>query len=85
MAPGTGDAAPLERTFSSPGGRRWTASLVLYRRPADQESIVVLRFRAADVTLELRQFPDDWSDRTDEELVELLRGAQPPAHPHFRP
>ena len=75
------------RTFTSPSGRRWSASIfyvpslwpgILADSPVFASSSV-LRFVSADITLDLKSGPDDWFRLSDEALVELLRKAQPPS------
>lgn len=64
------------RTFISPSGRQWTATLAAAsgtRGPA-----VVLRFTSSDVVFDLEQWPADWGTFSDEDLVLLLRAAKPP-------
>ena len=72
------------RTFTSPSGRTWTVTLFYYPAPwtaIDPEaavSISVLRFRSDGITLDLADWPPSWMDMHDDELVALLRTAQPP-------
>ena len=64
------------RTFTSPSGRRWIAALAAAsgtRGPA-----VVLRFTSGEVVFDLEMWPADWETFSDDDLVLLLRAAQPP-------
>jgi hypothetical protein len=82
-------AQQLVRTFRYPGGRYWTASVVVR---ADEGGRPALRFTAGARIIELPTWPKDWADHTDEQLVELLRraaprlvaGAPPPGTPRRR-
>lgn len=72
------------RTFTSPSGRSWTVTLFYFPAPwaaMDPEaaiSISVLRFRSDGITLDLADWPSTWLDLSDDELIGLLRAAQPP-------
>ena len=68
-----------QRTFRSPSGRAWTASLVELPRmtPADPAR-AVLRFASGDLALDLEDWPQDWAALTDGALVQLVRRANPP-------
>ena len=59
------------RTFRYPGGRIWVVSVI-----QDQQS-TVLRFTAGAREIDLHDWPKDWVDCTDEQLVDLLRKAAP--------
>lgn len=83
-APGVGargdadewDVTDLEvvRSFRYPGGRLWTVCVV--QRPEVNES-PVLRFTAGARHLDLKTWPRDWADATDEILAALLRLSAP--------
>lgn len=62
------------RTFRYPGGRIWVAGIV---QRAEDGSGAVLRFAAGSRTIDLRDWPKDWVDYPDDELVNLLRRASP--------
>ena len=62
------------RTFRYPGGRFWTVCVI--RRP-EAGGPPVLRFTAGARDIDLRDWPKDWPDYRDEQLVELLRRAAP--------
>ena len=74
------------REFKSPSGRSWLARLFYFpnttsgtpraSRPATSGS--VLRFQSDDLTLDLADWPDDWLQMTDAELLDLLRRATTP-------
>jgi hypothetical protein len=63
------------RTFRYPGGRIWVVSVV----QDHQVSTTVLRFTAGARDIDLRDWPKDWADYSDEQLVQLLRRAAPRA------
>jgi hypothetical protein len=65
---------PLVRTFRYPGGRYWTATVVV--RPGDEDR-PALRFTAGARIIELASWPPEWVEYTDEQLVDLLRWAAP--------
>lgn len=77
------------REFSSPSGRRWTARLYffpntgtgLHGAPSALTSGSVLRFASGDLTLDLADWPDDWHQSSDTDLVVLLRQATTPTFP----
>ena len=62
------------RTFRYPGGRIWVASIVPH---PDDGGPAVLRFAAGARDIDLRDWPKDWADYPDEQLVQLLRRAAP--------
>lgn len=74
------------RQFISPSGRAWTARLFYFpgalnaasEHTSAPASHSVLRFESEGITLDLADWPSDWLDRSDEELVALVRAAQPP-------
>ena len=61
------------RSFRYPGGRLWTVCVLVH--PADGPP--VLRFSAGTRTIDLKDWPKDWVDLLDDQLVELLRQAAP--------
>jgi hypothetical protein len=74
------------REFYSPGGRRWAATLFyvpsgprgLFVFPV-LASTSVLRFKSDDITLDLADWPDDWTALPDAALVSLLQSARIPS------
>lgn len=71
-----GDFDPYaSRSFTGPGGRRWTAQLITI----DTAPEPVLRFTSIDRVCDLRLWPTDWERQSTEQLVELLRRATPAA------
>lgn len=63
------------RTFRYPGGRIWVANVVeTVGTPAP-----VLRFTAGARNIDLVDWPKDWVDYSDDQLVQLLRKASPRA------
>lgn len=64
------------RTFRYPGGRIWVAGVI--QHPEDGGA-PVLRFAAGSRNIDLHDWPKDWVDYPDEELVQLLRKAAPRA------
>lgn len=61
------------RTFRYPGGRIWVANVVeTIGTPAP-----VLRFTAGARNIDLADWPKDWVDYSDDQLVQLLRKASP--------
>jgi hypothetical protein len=64
------------RTFRYPGGRIWVAGVI--QHPEDGGT-PVLRFAAGARHIDLRDWPKDWVDYPDDELVKLLRKAAPRA------
>ena len=63
------------RTFRYPTGRMWVACVV--QEPGMTTS--VLRFTAGSRSIDLEDWPKDWVDYQDEQLVDLLRSAAPRA------
>ena len=81
----SGEIARLRR-FTTPNGRHWTAEV--YEVPSGlgvrtAGGVVpaqsVLRFSSGDLTLDLVDYPLDWTDRSVEDLVALVRQAKPPS------
>jgi hypothetical protein len=68
------DLSDLEviRTFRYPGGRFWTVCVV--QHPEDGGP-PLLRFQSGVRFIDLRQWPRDWADQPDDELVWMLRRA----------
>jgi hypothetical protein len=60
------------RSFRYPGGRVWLVCVTV--RP-DAGQSPVLRFTAGERRFDLREWPADWVDYADSELVKLLRRA----------
>ena len=77
------------RTFRYPTGRFWAVCVI--HHPEDGGS-PVLRFTAGARNLDLRDWPKDWADYSDEDLINLLRHGAPrqsheppsPTTPHRR-
>lgn len=71
------------RTFRYPTGRFWAVCVI--HHPEDGGA-PVLRFSAGARNLDLREWPKDWADYPDEELINLLRhGAPRPRHDPLAP
>ena len=77
------------REFHSPSGRRWTARLFFFPSagtglagvtPATMSGSV-LRFESDDITLDLADWPNDWLQASEAELVALIRRATTPTFP----
>lgn len=64
------------RTFRYPGGRIWVAGVIQHPEAGGPP---VLRFAAGSRNIDLHDWPKDWVDYPDEELVKLLRKAAPRA------
>lgn len=74
------------REFHSPSGRRWIARL--YHFPSTGTGLAgtmapvssgsVLRFESEDITLDLADWPNDWLQASEAELLALLRRATTP-------
>jgi len=64
------------RTFRYPGGRIWAVCVMQH---PDGGGDPVLLFTAGARNIELRDWPKDWADYSDEKLVELLRRTAPRA------
>jgi hypothetical protein len=73
----TPDVTDLEvqRIFRYPGGRLWAVAL----RDSEQGGQPVLRFTTGARDVDLRDWPKEWPDYRDDQLVELLRAAAPRA------
>jgi hypothetical protein len=72
--------AGARHTFLSPRGREWTVHIheCLDRTGEHQ---MVLRLTAADVVMELSQWPEDWRSATMEQFGLMLLAADPPRRP----
>src|SRR5690349_16540744 len=74
------------RRFVSPSGRTWMVRLFSLPCPpretqqGSSEDVHVLRFESDGVTLDLVDWPHDWLERSDDQLVALARNAQPPTY-----
>ena len=66
------------RTFTSPSGGRWTATIAFARVLDGRALAPVLRFISEALVLDLDEWPPDWAESSDDVLVELVRKAQPP-------
>lgn len=62
------------RTFRYPGGRIWVAGVIHH---PEEGGPPVLRFAAGSRNIDLHDWPKDWVDYPDDELVKLLRKAAP--------
>ena len=62
----------IKRVFRYPGGRVWGVALL---QPSDGHP--VLRFTTGSRYFELTDWPKDWPDYRDDQLVDLLRRAAP--------
>lgn len=72
--------ATAERTFTSPQGREWTVRLHECL-DKDGNTEIVLRFTAADVVVDLPDWPRDWRKATVEQYGLMLLDANPPRRP----
>lgn len=65
---------PAARSFRYPGGRVWTVSVTTHpRRP----EVHLLRFSAGGRAIDLDDWPRNWSNLSDDQLISLLRRAWP--------
>src|SRR5438094_5976562 len=64
----------VQRTFRYPNGRIW---VVCVMQDVGSQASPVLRFSAGARNIDLADWPKDWPDYEDEQLVELLRQAAP--------
>jgi hypothetical protein len=72
----------VQRIFRYPGGRHWAVAL----RQAEPGGHPVLRFTTGARDIDLRDWPKDWPNYSDQQLVDLLRTAAPRAPTgHFSP
>ena len=68
-----------QRSFTSPSGRAWMASLVELPKMTPEVPVQeVLRFTSGELALDLYEWPSDWERFTEPALVQLVRQAQPP-------
>ena len=74
---GRGPLADLHaaRSFRYPGGGAWTVSLSAHPTVPGAR---VLRFSGSARVIDLEEWPRDWADQSDDDLVSLLRRAAPP-------
>jgi hypothetical protein len=63
------------RSFLYPGGEVWRASVVAQ---ADSAASPVLRFSSDTHAVDLTEWPPDWVDLNDYQLVKLLRSGESP-------
>ena len=84
------NAPTQKRTFRSPSGRDWTveafdlaAGSPVRSASGEKTTRMVLRFQSSEITLDLRSLPAHWESLTDDELVNLLRSANPPSFGPF--
>lgn len=63
------------RTFRYPGGRIWVVTVI----QEDHSAPAVLRFTAGARDIDMHDWPKDWADYPDDQLVNLLRRAAPRA------
>jgi hypothetical protein len=61
------------RSFLYPGGQVWRASVAA---PADSTAAPVLRFSSDTHAVDLTEWPPDWVDLNDYQLVKLLRSGE---------
>lgn len=61
------------RSFLYPGGQVWRATVVA---PADSVGPPVLRFSSDTHAVDLTEWPADWVDLNDHQLVKLLRAGE---------
>jgi len=62
------------RTFRYPGGRYWVVCVI---RHPEAGGPPVLRFTAGARDIDMRDWPKDWTDYPDDQLIDLLRRAAP--------
>ena len=62
------------RTFRYPGGRVWTVCVIRHPKGGGPP---VLRFTAGARDIDLPDWPKDWADYREDQLVDLLRRAAP--------
>jgi hypothetical protein len=77
----TGAASPRDRvvrSFRYPGGRVWSACVVKHPEGGGPP---LLRFSAGARHLDLREWPVEWADYTDDGLVALVRSVPRPEKP----
>ena len=62
------------RSFRYPGGRVWTVSVTPHPTTPNAR---VLRFSAGARSIDIEDWPSDWADQPDEQLITMLRQAAP--------
>ena len=62
------------RTFRYPGGRVWTVAVTPH---PTQPEIRLLRFSAGGRSVDIEDWPANWANVSDEQLIALLRSAWP--------
>jgi hypothetical protein len=62
------------RTFRYPGGRYWTVCVIRF---PEEGGPPVLRFTAGARDIDMKNWPKDWADYRDDQLINLLRRAAP--------
>lgn len=62
------------RSFRYPGGRVWTVSLTPHPTVSGRR---VLRFSGGGRAIDVENWPSDWADQPDEQLIALLAQAAP--------
>jgi hypothetical protein len=68
-----GDFAVV-RSFRYPGGRVWTVSLTAHPTAPGRQ---VLRFSGGGRAIDVEDWPNDWTDQPDEQLIALLARTAP--------
>jgi len=68
------DDMAVVRSFRYPNGGVWTASVTAHPTAPGAR---VLRFSGSARVIDLEDWPDDWSEQPDEQLIALLRRAAP--------
>ena len=69
-----GAGLPAARSFRYPGGRVWTVSVIAHPTLAGAR---VLRFSAGGRGIDLEEWPDNWADLSDDQLIGVLRRGWP--------
>ena len=64
----------IVRTISYPGGQEW---MVFRSRASEEGWDSVLRFQSGEQVIDVSDYPTDWEDMSDAELVRLLRHGFP--------
>jgi len=67
----------VQRVFRYPGGRLWAVTML----DASDGQAGVLRFTTGKRNIDLTQWPKDWPDYREEQLIDLLRSAAPRTPP----
>ena len=71
---GNGSGLPAARSFRYPGGRVWTVSVIAHPTLA---GVRVLRFSAGGRGVDLDEWPENWADLRDDQLIDVLRRGWP--------